>query len=258
MGMISAYIKYRLRAKSRHKVHSPFAYRFVNEVLLKKYGFRERELKDLRKRLLQDNTILQIEDHGAGSRKLKSNSRSVKQIARTSASSIADIKLLQRICHFSQCTRVIELGTNLGLATAGFAAVPGVSEVVSIEGDAKLHQLAQKNLSSIGVRAKLIHGRFDDVLHEALDDRQTFDLAFIDGNHQKSPTFRYMNAIMPHLSPKAVLVIGDIHWSDEMEEAWEEIKQKENFRFTFDIFHHGIVYLDKNLPKQDFTLKYGL
>jgi hypothetical protein len=41
-----------------------------------------------------------------------------------------------------------------------------------------------------------------------------------------------------------------------MEKAWETIKANDSVRITIDLFFLGYVFIDKTLPKQDFTLRY--
>jgi hypothetical protein len=53
------------------------------------------------------------------------------------------------------------------------------------------------------------------------------------------------------------LIFDDIHWSQEMEVAWEEIKKDESISLTIDLFFIGIVFFRKEqLVKQDFTIHY--
>jgi hypothetical protein len=55
----------------------------------------------------------------------------------------------------------------------------------------------------------------------------------------------------------SVLIFDDIHWSGEMEEAWNTIKAHEQVRLTIDLFFIGIVYFRKeNKVKQDFAIRF--
>src|SRR5690606_17020814 len=50
-----------------------------------------------------------------------------------------------------------------------------------------------------------------------------FDLLYIDGNHQKEATLSYFEKLLPTVHNDSVMIFDDIHWSRDMEEAWEEI-----------------------------------
>ena len=80
------YIRYYLSASNGkgHGTHSPFVFDFILNVLNNKSNYHPPEaIERLRKELLQNNTILQIEDLGAGSRTMHFKQRSIKQLAGT-------------------------------------------------------------------------------------------------------------------------------------------------------------------------------
>src|SRR5678815_6084092 len=64
------YLSYYLVAASGkgHGIHSPFVFDFVTKVLNDRTEYEDyNNIESLRKKLLKDQTILAIEDHGAGS-----------------------------------------------------------------------------------------------------------------------------------------------------------------------------------------------
>jgi predicted O-methyltransferase YrrM len=95
------------------------------------------------------------------------------------------------------------------------------------------------------------------VLGETLDRAGTVDLAFVDGNHRLEPTLGYFNKLIDHTSPSSVLIFDDIHWSREMEQAWESIKQDSRVYLTIDLFFIGLVFFrDQFKVKQDFIIRF--
>ena len=59
------------------------------------------------------------------------------------------------------------------------------------------------------------------------------------------------------MKEKSILIFDDIHWSREMETAWDEIKKDSSISLTIDLFFIGIVFFRKEqLVKQDFTIQY--
>jgi predicted O-methyltransferase YrrM len=75
-----------------------------------------------------------------------------------------------------------------------------------------------------------IVGDFDDVL-PSLPPLQ-YDLIFIDGNHRGAALIRYVNELAPCLSEKGVIVCDDIHWSRDMEAAWDELIQENRWTYV--------------------------
>jgi hypothetical protein len=55
-----------------------------------------------------------------------------------------------------------------------------------------------------------------------------FALIYFDGNHQKKATLDYFDLLLP-ITNNTVWIFDDIHWSSEMDEAWEMIKNIQSY-----------------------------
>jgi predicted O-methyltransferase YrrM len=99
---------------------------------------------------------------------------------------------------------------------------------------------------------------FDVTLKNVLQKQLTkVDFAFIDGNHRKDPTIKYFEQLLPHTNEYSILIFDDIHWSKEMEAAWEYIKAHEAVTLSIDLFFIGIVFFRKEQKvKQHFTIRF--
>ena len=53
-----------------------------------------------------------------------------------------------------------------------------------------------------------------------------------------------------------VFVIGDIHWSNEMHEAWKKIKANPLVTLSIDLFEAGILFFHPDEVKKDFILEF--
>ena len=83
------------------------------------------------------------------------------------------------------------------------------------------------------------------------------DFAFIDGNHRLEPTLRYFHQVLPYTNDQSVLVFDDIHWSSEMEQAWDHIKSHTAVTSSIDLFFIGIIFFRKEFrEKQDFVIRF--
>jgi predicted O-methyltransferase YrrM len=83
----------------------------------------------------------------------------------------------------------------------------------------------------------------------------TVDFAFIDGNHRQEPTERYFKELLGKANNDSILVFDDIHWSAEMETAWETIKKDAAVTCSIDLFFIGIVFFRKEFKeKQHFVI----
>jgi predicted O-methyltransferase YrrM len=82
-----------------------------------------------------------------------------------------------------------------------------------------------------------------------------FDLVFFDGNHQKQPTLEYFHKLLPTAKNNSVFVFDDIHWSPQMEEAWEEIINHPEVTVSIDTFYWGLIFFRKEQAKQHFNIR---
>ena len=80
------YLQYYFFSKTKHDIHPPFLFDFINQVLNdKKQKSQYNEVEKYRSFLLQNTTQISCPNIGAPSKTLKQKSHSVKQIAKTSA-----------------------------------------------------------------------------------------------------------------------------------------------------------------------------
>ena len=243
------YLNYILTASNGkgHGVHSPFVFDFITHVLNDNRTFYAyKELEELRQELLSDETLLTIEDFGAGSTVQKSNERRVSSIARSSLKPKKFGQLMFRMVDYYKANTIIELGTSLGITTGYLASGNLKGNVYTFEGAKQVSQLASQNFEKLGLsNIQVIDGNFDDTLLLNLEKIEHVDLAFIDGNHRKKPTIQYFEQLLEKASEHSIFIFDDIHWSKEMEEAWEHIKQHNAVTLSIDLFFICLVFFRK-------------
>src|SRR5210317_1967359 len=84
--------------------------------------------------LLENTTPIEVTDFGAGSRIFKSNVRPVYQIARVAGMTHSKSKNLIRICQFFKPTKILEIGTSLGLGTYSLHLGAPKATITTLEG----------------------------------------------------------------------------------------------------------------------------
>ncbi len=254
------YLKYYFTASNGkgHGVHSPFVFEFIKYVLNDKKEYScYKPVEKIRKQLLVKNNVIEVEDFGAGSTVIKIKKRMVKSIASSSLKPKKYSQLLYRMVQHYHKKNVLELGTSLGTTTAYLASANNVS-VTTMEGSKNIAEIARNNFSQIGLKnIEIIEGDFDITLPEYLSKSKKLDFVFLDGNHRKVPTLKYFEVLLLNANEETIFVFDDIHWSDEMEEAWETVKQNQKVTLTIDLFFIGIVLLGKDFKaKQHFTIRF--
>ena len=260
LKQVLKYLNYRLTSSNGkgHGIHSPFVFSFIKDVLNDKTRYPEyKEIEELRRKLLADNTPVPLEDYGAGSF-AGHGSRSVSTITSLAAKSPKYAALLFRIVKYYKPHYILELGTSLGISTAYLAAADKNSVVVSGEGNFVVASKAKNNLESLGLyNTRIVTGNFDNTLPEMVAAIPRVDLAFIDGNHREKPTVKYFHELLSKVSGSSVLIFDDIHWSEEMEAAWKYIKNHESVMLTIDLFFIGLVFVRPEFKvKQHFAIRF--
>ena len=236
-----------------HGIHSPFLFSFIQEVIYEKNPFYSfSSIEELRKKLLNDKSILDITDFGAGQK----YQATVSNIARTSLKSKKWSQMLFRSVNFRRAEKVLELGTSLGISAAYMASVNSGICCVTLEGASEIADVAQGNFEKLNLQnIKIITGNIDETLSQALLDLGTVDFAFFDANHRRKPTLDYFHYCLQYITEKSVFVFDDIYWSKEMTQAWQAIKQEPSVTSTIDLFQMGIVFFNKRLPKKNYKMR---
>ena len=255
------FAKYYLTADNGkgHGIHSPFTFDFVIHVLNDKRTFYAYEaIEKLRLLLLQNEEVLTIEDFGAGSRTGLTKQRKVKDIAASSLKPKKFAQLMFRMIDYYQPTNILELGTSLGITTSYLASAKINSHITTMEGSSAVANVAQKNFNYLNLKnITIVEGNFDTTLVPTLQQLQQIDFAFIDGNHRYQPTVNYFQQLLPFTHDESIVIFDDIHWSKEMEQAWEEIKNHPSVKLSIDLFFIGIIFFKKEFKvKQDFVIRF--
>ena len=154
--------------------------------------------------------------------------------------------LLNRIAMGLGARRILELGTNTGLSGSYLAAGASCETLVTIEGSADLAAIARQTLAMFTPGADVRAALFDDALDD-LANEPSFDLAFIDGQHEGAATEHYCQRVLPLMAPDGgVIVFDDITWSHDMQQAWRRIIDSGAFTLTVDLGRIGLGVLGES------------
>lgn len=258
LPILKSYIKFLYYSKNEHGIHSPFVFSLVTKCFYDKKKYTEYSmLKNYRKSLLESNTTIDVTDFGAGSRIFKSNKRAINQIAKNAGISKKRAELLFRITKYFQPESILEIGTSLGLATSALALGNPKSKITTLEGCPNTLAVAQKQLqiSNIKSRINFRNTEFSTYLKNFVLPTSYYQLIYFDGNHSKTATLEYFNLLLPTITNETIRIFDDIHWSPNMEEAWETIKQHPAVTVTIDTFQWGIVFFRTEQPKEHFVIR---
>jgi len=256
---IKAYLDFQIQSKSEYKIHSPFVFNFFMGVLKNrdKEDFFE-AIESERNSLLKSRDFIEVEDMGAGTGRqgVLWKQRSLADIARKALKPPYLARILGRLAKFVKAGTIIELGTSLGITTSYLSLFNPDAEILTLEGSPEIARMAGEVFTRLGLKnVQVLVGNFDTKLPDLLKiAKKSPRLMYIDGNHRYEPTLRYFELFMKDFREEDVLVFDDIHWSEEMEKAWKEIKQDPRVSLSLDLFYLGVVFLNANRAKSHFRL----
>ena len=237
-----------------HGIHSPFLFQLVQYVIYDKsqyYVFSK--IENLRENLKEDNRTVNIDDFGTGTSRVSN----VKEIANRSLMPAKYAQMLFKIINFSKALNVLELGTSLGITTAYLASSSNEIHCVTLEGSSEIAGIAQENFKKLEINnTEIITGNIDQTISQALNKFDKLDFVFIDANHRLPAVYEYFEQCIEKTHHQSIIVVDDIHWSDEMEKAWNMMKNHPKVRSTFDLFHFGIVFFNHELNKNHYKMCY--
>ena len=267
-------------------VHSPYLFEWVRMVMMDKNSFYIwGEIERCREKMLRDERELEFVDYGSAikSRSLENGSeavcrlefrdmRRVCDIARRSLAKRKYAQMLSRLVNWLGASHrlengsgtayslefrgltIVELGTSLGVTTAYMAAMDSRNRVVTFEGCEAVANMARENWKALNINN--IECRVGEIDVEQLTrDIEHLDVAFIDANHTCVSTCEYFDVLAGKVREKSVIVVDDIHYSDEMEKAWKAICADERVTSTIDLYQMGLVFFDKHYWKRNYTMR---
>ena len=267
-------------------VHSPYLFEWVRMVMMDKNAYYIwGEIERCREKMLRDERELEFVDYGSAikSRSLENGSktacrlefrdmRRVCDIARRSLAKRKYAQMLSRLVNWlgashslengsgTACSlefrglTIVELGTSLGVTTAYMAAMDSRNRVVTFEGCEAVANIAKENWKALNINN--IECRVGEIdVEELVRDIEHLDVAFIDANHTYVSTCEYFDVLAGKVREKSVIVVDDIHYSEEMEKAWKAICADERVTSTIDLYQMGLVFFDKHYWKRHYTMR---
>lgn len=245
---IKSWLNWRMHSVSWRSIHSPWLFSLLQT--MRGAAISWPEIEQERSRLLHDQNDVPPLDLGAGS---QSKARTVAEIAQNALKRPRHARALAGLARHLDAVGVLELGTCLGITTAYLGK--HAASVTTIEGNPALAKHSEDVWQRLNVQnVTSIVGNFDDVLPSL--PPQQYDLVFIDGNHRGSALLQYVNELAPYLTEKGVIVCDDIHWSGDMESAWDELTQENRWSLRVDFYEWGLLTANPSLAREFHCIRF--
>ncbi len=240
------YLRYLLFSSHRmgHGIHSPFVFDFVQKVLNDKTEYPEyNEIEFFLNQFKKNKEKIFLSSLGACPSKEK---QTISHVYRKSSVNKKYGRLIFRIIRYYKPSKVLELGTCLGVSSLYMAKANSTTNIITVEGHTPFFNIAQSLFVKASVtNIKPISSTFEEALPWLLKEK--YDCFFIDGNHTYTATIDYFRQCLNASNPNAILIFDDIYWSAEMNRAWKEIVRNTHVPLTIDLFRFGLVFLNTNI-----------
>ena len=265
---VSTWLKHYLTAWNTggEGVHSPYLFEWVRMVMSDKHAYRVWEdIESVRARMLVSDQVVEFVDYGSGVGRKGEGAKGEKRVKDIAKGSLARAKYAQMLFRLvnwlghqlreeNRGLTIVELGTSLGVTTAYLAGVDTRDKVYTYEGCEAVAKIAKENWNVLGMNnISCLVGPIDaELLRGGLG---YIDVAFVDANHTYEASMRYFDVLAQKVHEKSVVVMDDIHHSEEMERAWKEICADERVTSTIDLYQMGLVFFDKHYWKRNYRMR---
>jgi len=256
MQKIISYITFLFYSTNHHGIHSPFVFDLITKCFHKKNNTLESAaFKSYKRSLLNNHNVIEVTDFGAGSKIFKSNTREVSRVAKHAGIQTKRANLLIKITAYLKPNTILEFGTSLGMGTAALHIGNPTSKISTLEGCENTAGIAIKQFEKFSFKNQDVYtGEFSKTL-STLKFKNSLDMVYFDGNHQKEATLKYFNHSLNFINNDSFFIFDDIHCSKEMESAWQEIKLHPKVKVSIDTYQWGIVFFRKEQEKEHFIIR---
>ena len=242
-----SFLQFYRSAKTVHSIHSPYVYQLLMHTLEdQRQYYSLADLDFIRSQLVSNDSIVEVEDHGAGSKMAKTSQRKISEIASSAVSNTEKASFLFRLVNHLKPQHILELGSSLGLSSLYMHCARRQAKIQTIEGSQSLGNIAKNIHRQVGANISVYIGTFRRILPEILTANMEIDLVYVDGHHTYEATLWHHEILVRYLSNSAILVYDDIYWSEGMQRAWQQISKDPTFSICLDLFHMGILIKNKD------------
>lgn len=250
------FLKYRLNAKNRHGIHSPFVYRLLDEVI---YDFRAKsvyhDIEKLRAELLEYTREIPLDDRDGESINTGKTIKIKSCVGKLKSTLV--LQLIYRLVEELKPLNIIEYGSSLGISTAYLAKAAPQARIIHIDENKETASITAEILRKLNIQNVELHiGDLVASFPLFLKDIPQLDVVLIQSAKRRENILNNFKCCLPRLSNNSMMVFENIYQNKEMKEAWNEIKSHPEITVTLDLFQVGLVFIRRAQAKEDFTIRF--
>lgn len=228
------YLKYYFSALNKYKVHSPFVFEFLNEILEDDRFYHSFGVIENYRRNLLGNPA-----------KINSNGHTftINQFTKTKSISTKIGELLFKTVHLYKPNSILSLGTNLGIASLYQAMPNSKAKLVTLEPSTPLAQQTTSFLKQLGIKnIQVTAGDLAEILPQTLKKLAPLDQVYFNDFWGIESTLNYFKTCTTHFNPNTIFIFREPYKSKERLEFWQIIKAHEKVKLSIDLYDLGFLF----------------
>lgn len=245
------YGRYYLGAKSIYQMHAPYMYDLLQFIYDQDRNYYDFIKIHEASKYLETNYNLIVETEF--SKTHQQAGLNIATMYKKSGHSLLAYERLYRLVTFIKSKNSLELGASVGMSGLSIALANKYGTHTSVEGNRTLAESTNSLFKNYELNsAHCVHARFDEFL-VSKSKSSLFDFVFIDGDHRYQALLDNFNKLVTMLTEDAVILIDDIHWSEEMHKAWIELSRHPSIHCSLEMMRWGMLFKSKKLTKGHFS-----
>jgi predicted O-methyltransferase YrrM len=154
------------------------------------------------------------------------------------------LRLVRRLAPAS----FLELGTGYGtsgLYVGEALRLNGRGALTTVDRERRLRPVAEEGFRELGLAAlvTMISAEIDESLGGELAEAAPIECALIDAEHTEPATVAHFELLLPFLAAGAIVLVDDVHLSEEMNRAWRRIAAYQQIAAAVDLHRLGAALL---------------
>lgn len=212
---IYQYLKFLLKSKNQHSVHSPFIFNLVTQC------FYDKSYHEDYKTLLKHHKTLD------------KNSLKISR---------KKMKLLYRFAQYYTPKNILELNNSPSMVPYTFGLGNPKSQIASLVSSYSKTTNTLTHYSTLNSQIKAL-------------STNNYDLVFFGKKLQKEAVLSAFDTLLKTVTKESVFVFESIHDTKERLLTWEIIKKNAEVKVTVDTFFLSFVFFRKEQAKEHFTIR---
>ncbi len=230
------YLIYKLKSTNEHGVHSPFVFDLVTNVIYNNTAYYSyKKVENFREHLL-------------------SSEKAAELIHRQNEAKYS--QLLFRLVNCFQPKMVLEIGASLGIDTAYLASANSKTKVISIDEHGVVNHPPKDYFKELKLKnVERVVGNIHETLPQLLRQQGQLDFVYLNTSGKEN-VLNWFYQCLAKANESSLFVLSNMYDTDDMKDAWTEIKNNEQVQVTVDLFYLGLVFFRKEQVKQHFLIRF--